>query len=74
MDANEELNAVTVKYLQCKAHVATMAKQLDELDEYVLALRKAFEELLEQSKEYRERLGIPNEHYEQDWLIKAKII
>lgn len=74
MDLNEELNALTAKYSQCKAHVATMAKQLDELDDYVSSLRKAFEQLLEESTEYRERLGIPNDHYEQDWLIKAKIL
>lgn len=73
MNNADKLKAKAFKELN-KMPLFQLAEQLDNLTIDYNALRKAFEQLLEESTEYRERLGIPNDHYEQDWLIKAKIL
>lgn len=37
-------------------------------------IRKAFLELLDEAKGYRERLGLDNDYFEYDYMVKATLI
>lgn len=50
-----------------KAEIKRIRKEHDPV-------RSAFLVLLDEAKDYRERLGLDNEYFEYDYMVKAKLI
>jgi hypothetical protein len=73
----ENILSLKAEVLRLKDQVMSLEHKLSEAQADVKAyskLRGAFIELLEQSKEMKERMGIDCPYFEHDWMDKADLL
>ena len=73
----ENILSLKAEVLRLKDQVMSLEHKLSEAQADVKAyskLRGAFIELLEQSKEMKERMGIDYPYFEHDWMDKADLL
>ena len=69
-----ENNRLQSKLAKTGLELEAAKQEIKRLQKEHGPVRSAFLELMDDAKEYRERLGLDNEYFEYDYMVKAKMI
>lgn len=69
-----ENNRLQSKLAKTGLELEAAKQEIKRLQKEHGPVREAFLVLLDEAKDYRERLGLDNEYFEYDYMVKAKMI
>ena len=72
MDAMQEINDLTIERNMLSAKLANAQIELERVQKRLKLFEKAYPALLDEAIHTRERMGLVNDYFENDWLEKVE--